>query len=145
TTAKLVAVGQVSTPAAYMRGARGLLLSSRAEGLPMVLLEALSLGVPVLAADCAAGGVRAALAGGGQWDPDRGAAEATPAGLLLPVPRADVPATLQSWAAAIAQACDDLDTVNHWQAGALARAQLFSSDAARQKWASVLTFGVREA
>ncbi len=145
THAQVVATGQVPSPAAYMLGARALLLSSRAEGLPMVLLEALSLGVPVLAADCPAGGVRAALANRGRYDPDLPAPEPTAAGLLLPVPRAEVPGTLEVWADALAVACEHADLRARWEAGALDRARLFSRDTAQEKWAEVLTFGTRGA
>ena len=69
--AQVVFTGRVSDPAAYMTGASALVLTSRAEGLPMALLEALSLGVPVLASDCESGGVRSALVGEGVCDPRR--------------------------------------------------------------------------
>lgn len=50
-------------PFRAMRSASALCLSSRYEGMPTVILEALSLGCPVIATDCSQG-VRAALANG---------------------------------------------------------------------------------
>ena len=97
--AQVVFTGMVAEPAGYMASARALALSSIDEGLPMVVLEALSLGLPVLAADCPAGGVRAALVGGGAFDPARAEAEPTSSGLLLPVPRADSQDSLALWRA----------------------------------------------
>lgn len=60
---KVHLLGHVPNPYPYMRRARGLLLASRYEGLPTVVLEALVLGVPVLATE-AEGGLREALGNG---------------------------------------------------------------------------------
>lgn len=133
-SAQLVFAGKVSNPASYMLDARALLLSSHAEGLPMVVLEALSLGVPVLASDCQAGGVRTALQGHGVCDPGRNSAEYTPAGALLPVPMAAAPATLAVWNEVLASACYDRVQWAAWQLGAFGRATYFSSTAARGHW-----------
>lgn len=135
---QVVFAGRVSDPAAWMLGARAMLLSSLAEGLPMVVLEALSLGLPVLSSDCQAGGVRTALSGEGICDPDRADNQATPAGMLLPVPRKDVPASLLRWREALDCAANDDARVAAWQRGALERAALFSSAAALGKWDKVL-------
>ncbi len=45
----------VTDPAAIIKGARFTALTSRHEGFPMVLIEALSLGVPVVSVDCHSG------------------------------------------------------------------------------------------
>lgn len=55
-------LGFQANPYPYMKHASVCVLSSRYEGLPLVLLEALALGLPVVAADCP-GGVREAVAG----------------------------------------------------------------------------------
>lgn len=47
--------GFVANPYPYFRGAAMLALSSRFEGLPTVLLEAVCLGLPVVATDCPSG------------------------------------------------------------------------------------------
>lgn len=47
--------GFVSNPYSYMARARLFILSSRWEGLPTVLVEAMSLGTPVIATDCPSG------------------------------------------------------------------------------------------
>jgi len=51
----VIFAGFVRNPYPLMRTARVFVLPSRFEGLPMVLLEALALGVPVVATDCATG------------------------------------------------------------------------------------------
>lgn len=138
--AQIVFAGKVLSPASYMIGARALLLSSHAEGLPMVVLEALSLGLPVLASDCPAGGVRTALQGYGDCNPDRTCAELTPAGALLPVPMAATPATLVVWSEALTRASQDAAQWAEWQLGALQRATHFSSAAVRDHWLQAINF-----
>lgn len=137
---QVVFVGQVTDPAAYMLGARALLLSSHAEGLPMVVLEALSLGLPVLAADCQSGGVRAALQGHGVCNPARVGAEDTPAGALLPVPVDTEPATLAVWQAILTRISQDDELWTTWKQGALNRSSLYSSSAVRSRWLHAINF-----
>ena len=127
-----------SEPAGYMASARALALSSIDEGLPMVVLEALSLGLPVLAADCPAGGVRAALVGRGAFDPARAEAEPTSSGVLLPVPRADSQNSLALWRAAFADALHDDKRWQAWRDGALASAERFSPSRALERWLEIL-------
>ena len=136
--AQVVFTGMVAEPAGYMASARALALSSIDEGLPMVVLEALSLGLPVLAADCPAGGVRAALVGGGAFDPARAEAEPTSSGVLLPVPRADSQNSLALWRAAFADALHDDKRWQAWRDGALARAERFSPSRALERWLAIL-------
>jgi len=47
--------GKVDNPFIYMKYAKFFVLSSRYEGLPMVLLEALACGTPVITSDCETG------------------------------------------------------------------------------------------
>ncbi len=138
--AQVVFAGRVSDPAAYMAGASALVLTSRAEGLPMALLEALSLGVPVLASDCEGGGVRSALVGEGVCDPRRSNAEYGQAGALLPVPDGADPRSLRVWREALREACRDDGPSVRWREGALARASLFTKDAARSRWLEAICF-----
>lgn len=49
---RVVFVGFKSNPYQYIKKSKGLLLTSDFEGLSMVLLEAINLGVPVLSTDC---------------------------------------------------------------------------------------------
>ena len=138
--AEVVFTGWASNSADYMVGARALLLSSRAEGLPMVVLEALSLGVPVLASDCECGGVRSLLAGEGACKPNRERPEYVAAGALLPTPDAGTPSTLLAWREALMKASRSDDDWNAWRSGALSRASLFTSDAVRNRWLEAVRF-----
>lgn len=52
---KILLPGRLKNPFVYMKNAEFMTLSSRAEGFPMVLIEALSLGCPVISVDCPTG------------------------------------------------------------------------------------------
>lgn len=52
---RVIMVGFTDNPYPYMKSALGLILSSDSEALPTVILEALSLGTPVISTDCPAG------------------------------------------------------------------------------------------
>jgi glycosyltransferase involved in cell wall biosynthesis len=127
---QVVFAGIVPRPADYMVSARALLLSSESEGMPMVLLEAIALGLPVIAADCPAGGVRAVLSDSG--------AEQTGFGALLPIPRSGDAARRQVWLAWLARAVDDDALLAEWRAAALRRAEKFSSKTAAARWQTAI-------
>lgn len=128
--AQVVFAGVVSNPADYMASARALLLSSEAEGMPMVLLEALALGLPVIASDCPAGGVRAVLGGG--------EGEATGCGALLPIPRVGDAASQAAWLSWLGRAIDDDASLAQWRQTALVRAERYSSKTAAGNWQGVI-------
>ncbi len=52
---KVILTGSQSNPFTYLKGAEFLMLSSRTEAFPMVLIEALVLSCPVVATDCPTG------------------------------------------------------------------------------------------
>lgn len=136
--AKVVFAGQVSDPANYMSQANALLLTSTSEGIPMVILEALSLGIPVLASDCQPGGVRSALLGSGECNPDSASAELTPCGALLPVPRAGSPQSLELWRQWLQRAADDNHQWTTWTQGAHHRYERFAPPRASEQWTQML-------
>jgi glycosyltransferase involved in cell wall biosynthesis len=55
--------GFVTNPYPFMVHAAGFILSSRWEGLPTVLVEAMSLGTPIIATDCPSGPREILMAG----------------------------------------------------------------------------------
>lgn len=59
----IVMPGRVADIRPYLGGAAGFALSSRFEGFPLVLLEALRAGLPIVAYDCPTGPAEALLAG----------------------------------------------------------------------------------
>ena len=128
--AQIVFAGTVPRPADYMACSRVLVLSSLAEGMPMILLEALALGLPVIAADCPSGGVRVALSDGG--------ARATGHGALLPVPRPGDQATQAIWLNWLEQAMTDDVALAAWRSSAVVRAKRFSPEVALARWQAVI-------
>lgn len=135
TSAQIVFTGAVARPADYMVQARALLLTSLAEGLPMILLEALALGLPVIAADCPSGGVRAALSDSG--------AEATGHGALLPIPHSGDRAAQAVWVRWLEQAMTDDGALAGWRSSALARAERFSPPVALGRWQAAIDEALR--
>lgn len=129
-TANIVFAGVVPRPADYMVSSRALVLSSEAEGMPMVLLEAISLGTPILASDCPAGGVKAVLGEDGRQE--------TGFGALLPIPRVGDPTSQAPWLPWLARAVDDEKAVAKWRESALMRAERYSSKSAASSWAKLL-------
>src|SRR5690606_32684391 len=52
---RVMLLGYKTNPYPYIKNARALILTSDAEGLPRVLIEALLLGTPVISVDCPSG------------------------------------------------------------------------------------------
>lgn len=128
--ADVVFVGAVSAPADYQVSGRIFLMSSKAEGMPMVLLEALALGVAVIAADCPSGGVRAALC-----EDD---AATTACGALLPIPLPGDHASQDAWLPWLETAMTDDEQLARWREGALARSAQFSAARAAADWGAMI-------
>lgn len=136
-SAQMIFAGFHPKPESHVASARALLLTSRAEGLPMVILESLTLGTPVLAADSAPGGVRSALSDI-PYDPDRKDTEVTDCGALLPVPSAEDQEALTQWLSMLSAAANDDVQWRSWREGAHRRAKRFSPPAASAAWTAVL-------
>lgn len=88
--------GFVADPYPYMAHAAAFALTSRWEGMPVVLIEALALGTPVLAADCPSG--PSEILGGGTLGPlvPVGDARAVAAGLTQLLDQPPDPALLRA-------------------------------------------------
>ena len=101
--ADVIMPGMRPDPLRYLRLARVFALTSRYEGLPNALIEALAAGLPVLASDCP-WGPRSILSDDAL--PEGGALPGLPLalthGVLMPLP--DAPGAVQVWAAEIARA-----------------------------------------
>lgn len=125
--AKVVFTGMVNNPQDYFIGSRALLLTSQSEGVGLVIMEALTYGIPVLAADSPPGGVRSALS-----DEEKGQEAA--GGALLPIPTADDPFSRKPWLEQLCKAAYDDEHWMKWHRGALDRATRFRPSVAQVAW-----------
>ncbi len=124
--ASVLFIGSVAQPQNYMANAHAFLLTSRHEGVPTVLILALSLGLPVLAADCHSGGVREML----QSD------ENDSAGQLLPIPDKDDAGSVNAWVTALDRVDGDAEQRSRWVRGARQLATHYEMSAVRDFWLS---------
>jgi len=134
--ADVILAGLIDDPYPAIAGATLLMLPSRSEGLPMVLLEALTLGIPVMAADCPSGGVHYALAGTLGHDVRRIAVQHTSCGVLLPIPVNEN--SCASWAIETIALLNDPRALAGLGEGARARSRAFTMEAALERWRHVL-------
>ena len=130
--------GPLADPLPAMSEASMLLLTSTSEGLPMILLEAASLGLPIAAADCPAGGVCSLLIGAKGHDPQRQSAARSSLGLLLPVPDPSRPETIETWVAEVSALLADETGLKAMRAGALRRSRDFTPAATESKWRALI-------
>lgn len=137
-TADVLFLGFVEDPSVHLRSALCLVVTSRAEGFGLVILEALSLGLPVLAGDCPNGGPHTLLGGAGRFEPGRGAAEETSCGVLLPVPELSEPSTLTPWIGAIHNVLNEPNVWAEKSEACRRRAAIFSRETARNRWFALM-------
>jgi glycosyltransferase involved in cell wall biosynthesis len=107
--------GYRNNPHAMVAGARLQVLSSRYEGMPMVLLEALALGTPVIASDCPTGPRE--ILGDGRF------------GVLFPI------GGIEELADAMRRILTDDALLDSMQARALVRAEEYGIDASNARFA----------
>lgn len=115
---------------------RGLMLTSRHEGIPLVMLEAMALGIPVLAADCPAGGVCEALSSDEEHDPRRQGICRVKGGWLLPM--TSRPDHQSAWVEALQECLSDSPRHQTLRDDALKRAAEFGPEKARNAWVALI-------
>ena len=132
TQASVLFLGSVNQPEDYMAGVCAFVLSSRHEGVPTVLLLALSLNLPVLAADSNSGGIRDLL-GASSQKLTKGFLQVD-AGLLLPIPEQADRETLLIWKKAFETAVSDKELHAKWTQGARSISKKYSAESVHKSW-----------
>jgi glycosyltransferase involved in cell wall biosynthesis len=132
TQASVLFLGTVKNPEDFMVGARAFVLSSRYEGVPTVLLLALSMGLPILSADCHSGGVRDLLGVSAQNQTKD--LLRVDAGLLLPIPEVANAESLVVWKRAFEIADSDNEQHAQWVRGATELFSQYSAESVSKDW-----------
>lgn len=137
--AQVMFVGSTNKPEDFMAGAVAFLLTSHHEGVPTVAIQAASLGLPLLAADCVGGGMRFLF---GITDnttlSSAGKPCALDAGMLLPIPEPSRPDSIKAWVLAMEIVDLDLQQRQRWAAGALRLAAGCSPKAVLNDWVTTI-------
>jgi glycosyltransferase involved in cell wall biosynthesis len=136
--ADVIFVGFKPNPYRYMKACDLFVLTSRAEGLPLVIVEAMGAGLPVLASDCPAGGPHSIMDGMQPYQPGRSTAEETPYGYLLPVPETGNSSTEAIWEDAIVEMLTDEAKRARKSVDSMRRVANFSKDQVKKQWFELL-------
>ena len=111
--------GRSATPGSWLASTTIFVLSSRHEGFPNALIEAMAAGIPVIATDCPVGGPRAMIASGLD-------------GLLVP------PGDVAAMAAALARLMRDPALRRRLGSAAVKSAQRFAEPAIMAQWTGLV-------
>lgn len=132
-------LGFQDNPFRLQRHADLFLLPSGWEGFPMVLGEAMACGLPIVSADCPTG-PREFLGPDTLQTAVRPLrfAEAGAYGMLMPIPSADMPATLAPWVDTLDRLLGDRAERKRLAALSLARADDFSREKIGPQWLALI-------
>ncbi len=131
--ADIVFTGFVN-PYTVLSGCDIFVFPSKSEGLPLVMLEAMNQGLPVIASDCPTGGAYVVLEGSGGHQPDRVDFEETKTGFLMPIPDADKVETITTWEHVIKNLLDNQEMIDEKSRAAMLRSLEFSVENIKTEW-----------
>lgn len=131
-------LGFVQDPLPYLVHSDLFVMTSKAEGFGLVLVEAMAAGLPILASDCPAGGPHLVMDGSEPYRPGRCAAEETPYGYLMPIPESGDGANLNVWEDVITTLLEDDSKRATIGRRCKERAVDFSKDRIKTRWFELL-------
>ncbi|AKQ44802.1 hypothetical protein TH63_02835 [Rufibacter radiotolerans] len=117
------------------------LFSTKAEGLPLTLLEAMSAGAPILVSDCPNGGIGEIIKGTFAFDYEnpRLIPEKFQGGYLMPIPLVDRPETIEKWKNKIEEILTaDQMQLKKMTASNKAKAEEFDIENVKVAWVSMI-------
>lgn len=130
-------LGNKENPYGYLKQADLLLLTSRHEGFPNVLIEALACGLPIVAVDCMSG-PREILTGAYRAEETVSEYVFGTYGVLVEQ-KSDDPALSKCFADAVSELLRDREKLAEYRQKAPGRAKMFSLEVYRQKLLRLLT------
>lgn len=136
--ADVVFLGFVSDPYEYLVGCDVFALTSKSEGFGLVVVEAMSAGLPILASDCPTGGPHLIMNGKDCYLPNREFPELTKYGYLLPIPDEADDVTCCIWQAKIEELLSDPLTRREMGLNSKIRSVDFSTNKIKNQWFSVI-------
>lgn len=137
-TADILFTGFNSNPYTFLYASDIFVFPSKTEGLPLVLVEAMHTGLPVVSSDCPIGGPHMILQGRGGYQANRNQTEETPYGFLMPIPDADDEVTLQQWISVLKELLMNEEKRSMMSIQAKNRADDFSMDKVSHQWINLI-------
>lgn len=136
-------LGFQDNPYKFFKYSKVFVLSSLREALPLVVLEVMALGVPVIASDC--GGTREILAPSTDPSYETREVEFAEYGILLPVFKGEVnmesrlTTVEKMWLRLLEEFTEDDIRLAHYSERSTRRAEDFSTEKIQQKWLELIT------
>lgn len=136
-------LGFQDNPYKFFKYSKVFILPSLREALPLVVLEVMALGVPVIASDC--GGTREILAPSTDPNYETRKVEFAEYGILLPVFNEQVnrenrlTSVEKKWLKLLEELIKDDTRLAHYSKRSTRRAEDFSSEKIKQKWLELIT------
>lgn len=129
-------LGNVDDISVFMAQAKIFVLTSRAEGFGLVILEAMHNGLPVICSDCPTGGPNLILSGANDKDKDNCLREY---GVLLPVPSVKNLTVESLWIEHLLMLLNNPKLLSEYSNKSLERVLEFNQHSARKKWLALLS------